>query len=334
MKSPITGKEMSLQKEKRTLSFRKEEFEVLYHYFLCDDSKEQFTSTEIDEVNMNQVYNQYREKYHLPFPDDIIALREKYSLPAIKMAEILGFGANVYRNYESGEIPSQSNARLIQLAQDTVEFKKLVNLSGVYKGEELDKILNRIDKIIESEKDIFSIKFEEYLMGDSTADIYSGYRKPNLEKFTEMIVYFTEKLQPYKTKMNKLLFYADFLQFKNTCFSMSGARYRAIDMGPVPNKFNSLFEYVANNDHIDLCQTEFPDGKTGEQFKPNAKRSFNPDVFSKEEMNVLQHVAKTFEKATANEIIEISHKEKAWIVNFHDGKKLIPYNHGFELATI
>ena len=59
MKSPITGKEMSLHKEERTMTFRKEPFNVLYHYFLCEDSKEQFTSTELDEININQLYNQY-----------------------------------------------------------------------------------------------------------------------------------------------------------------------------------------------------------------------------------------------------------------------------------
>lgn len=333
MKSPLTGKEMTLQKEKRTLIFRKVEFEVLYHYYLCSDSKEQFTTTEIDEVNMNQVYNQYREKHHLPFPDDIKALREKYGLAAIKMADILGFGANVYRNYENGEIPSESNARLIQLAQYPVEFKKLIKLSGVYEGKELSKITARIDKIIEEEKDLFNLKFEEYLMGEKTANIFSGYRKPSLDKFIEMIVYFTEKIQPYKTKMNKLLFYADFLSFKNSCFSISGAHYRAIEMGPVPNNFNSLFEFVCNHNHIDIRQTEFSGGGIGEQFKPNPKRKFNPDIFSAEELNVLTQVARKFAKTKTDEIVNISHRETAWKENFNNGKRLIPYDYGFELMS-
>ena len=45
MKSPITGKEMVLIKEKRTLSYRNEEFEVIYHYFKCEDSGDSFTTT-------------------------------------------------------------------------------------------------------------------------------------------------------------------------------------------------------------------------------------------------------------------------------------------------
>jgi hypothetical protein len=84
MKSPITGKEMKLTKERRSMDFRKETFEIVFHYYKCEDSGEQFTTTSLDEVNMNQVYNQYRDKFNIPFPDEIIRIREKYGLSAAK----------------------------------------------------------------------------------------------------------------------------------------------------------------------------------------------------------------------------------------------------------
>jgi len=119
MKSPITSKEMLLTKEKRSIVFRKELFDVVYHYYKCEDSGEQFTTGALDDVNMNQVYNQYRDLFNIPFPDEIIRIRKKYNLPAVKMSAILGFGANSYRQYESGEMPSVSNARLIQMIDDS-----------------------------------------------------------------------------------------------------------------------------------------------------------------------------------------------------------------------
>src|SRR4030042_3902051 len=123
MKSPYTGKEMTLIKEKRIMSFRKEEFEIVFHHYLCKDSMESFTNTDLDELNINQLYNQYRAKYCLPFADEIRKIREDYELSASKMSEVLGFGPNSYRNYEAGEVPSQSNARLIQLVADPPEFR-------------------------------------------------------------------------------------------------------------------------------------------------------------------------------------------------------------------
>ncbi len=65
MKSPITGKKMKLTKEKRILNFRKESFEIYSHFYKCEDSGEQFTNNDIDELNINQVYKKYKEKNKL-----------------------------------------------------------------------------------------------------------------------------------------------------------------------------------------------------------------------------------------------------------------------------
>ena len=333
MKSPITGKDMLLRTEVRSLAFRKEAFPIVYHYYLCEDSGEQLTTTDIDELNMIQLYNQYREKHHLPFPDEIRAIREKYGLPTNKMSEILGFGINSYRNYENGEVPSQSNARLIQIANDPKKFKDLIELSDTLDKKAKDKLIKKIEQLIDIQKEnFFSFEFQDYLLGQNISDEFSGYRKPSLEKLTEMVVYFSEKLEPWKTKLNKLLFYADFLHFKKTGFSMSGTRYRAINMGPVPNNFNSIFEYMANNNEIDVWVTEFANGAIGEQFKPKKNRQFNPELFSELELEVLGKAATIFKGTSTTDIINISHKEKAWIENEKE-RKIISYkNYAFDLS--
>ena len=56
MKSPITGKEMTLVTEKRNMYFRKERFQIVFHYYKCEESGEQFTTTSMDEINLNQLY--------------------------------------------------------------------------------------------------------------------------------------------------------------------------------------------------------------------------------------------------------------------------------------
>ena len=335
MKSPITGKEMSIQKEERKLSFRKEEFSIICHFYLCKESGEQFTSTELDEINMQQLYNQYRDKHKLPFPDEIKKIREKYGMSAQKMSEILGFGVNSYRNYENGEVPSHSNGKLIQLVNDPRRFKDLVYISEALDKEAKEKVLRKVESIIQEEKNNrFAFKLEDYLLDNKLPDEFSGYRRPNLRKLTEMVVFFTEKLNPWKTQLNKLLFYADFLSFKRTCFSISGARYRAITMGPVVNNFNSIFEYIANKDHVDIFVYEFG----GEEFKARPDRSFNADHFNDQELKIMDEVAVKFkELANKNvptkEIIELSHKERAWIENEKE-RNIISYKYAFDLCQI
>jgi putative zinc finger/helix-turn-helix YgiT family protein len=334
MKSPITGKEMKLTKERRSMDFRKETFEILFHFYKCEDSAEQFTTTTLDEVNMNQVYNQYRDKFNIPFPDEIITIREKYSLSAAKMSEILGFGVNSYRQYEAGEMPSVANAKLIQMVDEPKRFIEMVELCGTLDEKSKNKLIQKAQLLLnEKNRNIFNLNFKEYLLGNHLADIYSGYRNPNFEKFTEMVVYFSDKLSPFKTKMNKLLFYADFLMFKHSCFSISGMRYKAIEMGPVPNNFQSIFEYLDNIDEIDILTTEFPNGYSGEQFKARKDRNFNAGLFSENELKTLEKVATVFNETSTNDIINLSHLEEAWKKNEKE-KKVISYEYAFELNLI
>jgi putative zinc finger/helix-turn-helix YgiT family protein len=334
MKSPITGKEMKLTKERRSIDFRKETFDILFHCYKCEDSDEHFTTTSLDEVNMNQVYNQYRDKFNVPFLDEIIRIREKYSLSAAKMSEILGFGVNSYRQYESGEMPSMANAKLIQMVDEPNRFIDMVELCGTLDEKSKNKLIQKAQLLLDEKiRNIFNLNFKEYLLGNHLADIYSGYRNPNFEKFTEMVVYFSDKLSPFKTKMNKLLFYADFLMFKQSCFSISGMRYKAIDMGPVPNNFQSIFEYLDNNDDIDIFTTEFPNGYSGEQFKARKDRNFNACLFSENELKTLDKVATVFNETSTNDIINLSHLEEAWKKNEKE-KKVISYEYAFELNQI
>ncbi len=334
MKSPITGKEMTLVTEKRTMDFRKESFQVVFHYYKCEESGEQFTTTNMDEVNLNQLYNQYRDKFKIPFPDEITLIRQKYGISASKMAAILGFGTNSYRQYEAGEMPSVSNARLIQMIADPNKFMDMVRLCDSLDEKTKEKYIQKGTQLAEeSARNRFAFNLKDYLLGNHLADIYSGYRNPNFEKFTEMVVYFSEHIKPYKTKMNKLLFYADFLMFKQSCFSISGVRYNAINMGPVPHNFQSVFEYLANEAEIDIHYHEFPDGGFGEQFVARPERPFNKNLFSEPELKVLEKIVDTFKTTSTNDIIELSHLEAAWQKN-EQNKSIISYEYAFELSQI
>jgi transcriptional regulator with XRE-family HTH domain len=331
MKSPFTGKPMPVKKEWRTVNFRKETFDVLFHYYQCEETGEKFEDETFANLNFNQAVNQYREKFAIPFPEQIVSIREKYGIPAKTMSEILGFGINIYRQYESGEVPNQSNARLIQLAENPHEFRKLLDLCSTIEARKKEKIYHRIEAILNQQKQQKTVReIEHYFLGTEIPSSFTGYRKPNLQRLTEMVVFFAEKLQPYKTKLNKLLFYADFGMFQKTFFSISGAQYVALPMGPVPDKFNGIFEYLVNSGTIDVQYFEFADGGTGEQFNPKPNRPFNPELFLPEELNVLETTAERFRSISTGEIIALSHKEEAWIQN-KKGKGMIDYRLGFEM---
>ncbi|MCC7515072.1 MAG: DUF4065 domain-containing protein [Bacteroidia bacterium] len=330
MKSPFTGGEATLQKEMRTMDFRKETFQVQFQYYLCKDSGEQFTDDELDEVNTNQVYNQYRAKYGIPFPDEIREIREQYGLPANKMAEILGLGVNVYRNYEAGEVPSVSNGRLIQMVKDPKEFRQLIDYSkNEFAPEELEKINKKINHALSKLED-FAINFETFIMlGEKRPSIMNGYRVPNIEKINNMVLYFAEKVKPFKTKLNKLLFYADFLHFKKTCFSISGLTYQAIQKGPVPKNYDWIFDNTMEKKLVKVLLHDYGN-YMGEQFVIAEESVFDEELFTASELNAMQIVAEAFKNDTVNGIVNKSHEEDAWSDNV-ESFNAISYDYGFTL---
>ncbi len=334
MKSPISGKEMMLKKEQRKMEFRKENFEITFHYYECPDSIEQFTSTELDAINMDQVLHQYRERFHIPFPEEISAIREQYGVPAARMSEVLGLGVNSYRHYEAGEMPSISNARLIRMAEDPEHFIDMVGLCPTIEEKYRMRYIQKAEALAEGRKcDKPLANLRAYLLGAQQADVFTGYRFPSLEKISEMVVFFSAQLSPYKTKLNKLLFYADFTMFRQRCQSISGLRYKAISMGPVPNNFQSLFEYLYNEGHIDIRITEFPQGYTGEQFLVRRGREFNAGLFQPEELEVLHKIADYFAPSSTHDIVQLSHRENAWCNN-EAQKNFISYTYAFGLKGV
>jgi len=333
MKSPFTGGETELIREPKKLEFRKVTFEIIHHSRMCMDTGEFFTTEELDRINITQVHNKYREKYNIPFPDQIREVRDKYDLSATKMSEVLGFGINTYRNYESGEVPQASNGKLIKLAANPEEFKRLVEISDTFTDKELKRLTDKIDLLVEQEKDSDENLLKQLLSYKNLMpNVFTGYRDMKLEKLSNMVVHFAVTVQPFKTKLNKLLFYADFLNYKKTGYSISGCNYRAIELGPVPNGYDTLFEYFQRNERIFIDYIRFKDRENiGEQFLPNPKRPFEYELFEETEIKTLTFVSKYFKDASSEDIIKTSHNEKAWKERSNDNRP-IEYDFAFDLS--
>lgn len=321
-------------REKRKMEFRKEEFDICFHFHKDEKKQYQYTTTELDELNYIQLLNKYRSKHNIPFPEEIQTIREQYQLSAAKMSEILGLGANSYRQYEAGEVPSTSIGKLIQMSADPVKFRELVNLCESIDDNTRSKILARVNHLIDKGgNEIEWTRVDDYFADHIRPNEHTGYRKPNLERFAHLIIRFAEKLQPWKTQLNKLLFYADFSHYKNYGHSITGCQYAAIQMGPVPKRFETVFDELAVKDYFDVYYTAFKDGNFGEQFKPRFDHPFNPDLFNPKELETIEQVIDSLGKLKRQELVDKSHEELGWIEN-QETKGLINYDFAFDLKAI
>jgi len=328
MKSPFTDKEMTVAKEMREMTFRKEPFSVVFHFYICEDTKEQFEDEHFSTLNYNQVVNQYRVRHNIPFPEQIKAIREKYELSAKKISELLGFGTNSWRNYEDGEVPSRANANLIQMISKPESFEEYILKYSGLEEKESGRVLKPVQKLITDS----CYCADPLYRFNNQPDITTGFKAFDRIKTEQVISFFAERLQPFKTKLNKLLFYTDFVNFRNTAQSITGLRYNAIQFGPVPHNYDILFGTLADIDIIDIEYAMTPNGEV-ERILPNPKYQFDASLFTPTELEAMEYIVNKFMVTSASDIAEISHQESAWKDNI-DGKKIIPFTYAFDLETV
>lgn len=328
IRSPFTGGKVVLHSEKRTATFRKEMFEYTFLCYKCVDTQELFTTTQMDTVNTMQVYNQYRTKYGIPFPDEIRNIRKRYGLSASKMSLILGFGENQYRLYENGDMPSLTNGRILKTIQTPNVFTNFVEAAkNVLSIEEYENIILHLKEIDEGSHTCEVIKRLIFACDNRTE--WNGYALPSISKLKNTILFFIQKFDGvFVTQMNKLLFYADFLLYRNRGMGLTGLTFKAAPYGPVPEHWDRVYSLL---DDIEQVPIESKNGNIG--FKLISSLLFDEASLTEDEVDCLNTVYTTFISTTPSAISETSHKEPAWLNNINQHAR-INYNYAFSLKAL
>lgn len=319
--SPFRNCEAHLKRVPDTMEFRGKTYHFLNHYYVCDESGEEFTDEATGEINFAQVYNQYREENNIPFVNEIVKLREDCQLSKADMGRLLGFGENQYYRYELGEVPSPSNGRLMRTLIDNRDALMCAIQESSIKDSNKEKALSALNKLTAKENEDRTIY---NLLFPVKRSIYNGYAITNVNKVRQMILYFLGHMNVgYKTALNKLMFYADFLMYKEHCVGISGLSYSALPYGNVPNNFKVLYGIF---DEVDEIDDERP------YFKPLTVCDLS--VFNENEVIVLEYVAEKMAKQASAALSETNHMEDAWLKYKHDTKLLVPFSEAFSLRAL
>ena len=329
MKSPFTGKEMKRTWEKRTWEFRGEKYEYMHTGWVCKETGERFTTDESDTAAYIQVTNQYRAKYGIPYTDEIVEIRNRYGLSAAKISQLLGIGINQYRKYEQGEVPSVSNGRLIRsIMNPKVMLDMIESSKGELQEQEYKKLTQRLEKIIENNLDYKMQQYETKRIFSSSRSADNGYASISLKKLKNIMIAILERSEDvWCTKMNKLLFYVDFLSYRERGMAMSGLTYRAIDFGPVPERWDKVYS------QFDEIQQELQHIGEYEGTILRSTSKIEDDVLTNEELNIINIVCNRFGSFSSREISKISHEESAW-KNHHQKLERIPFIEAFNLIYL
>lgn len=329
MKIPTgsTGKPLRVVYEPDTLTFRGEKFDCICISFRDDELDEVYTTTESDGVWYSQVTNQYREKHGIPYQDEIIALRERYGVSATKMALILGFGTNQYRLYEEGEVPSESNGKMIRSAMNPKVFLDLVQSSRhQLTDKEYARIIAQVEAVIARSESWHDERWAMVRLFRSGRGLANGFAPQSMSRLKNLLLYVLGQIgDTFQTKMNKVLFYIDFMSYRERGMAISGLAYNAIDFGPVPQRWDCVYSaFDEVEQHPLLVQDQ-------ECIALQTRAEADMSGFSESEMTVINEVCRRLKKLSSRAATDMSHKEVAW--KDHVGQlETIPFCEAFKLV--
>ena len=317
--------------ENEVYNVRGEAIEIEAEVVICQKCRRKIFGEERDSRNLEKAYSQYREKHNLLSPDKIRTIREKYGLSQRALSRLLGWGEITVHRYENGAIQDNVHDSTLRLIEDQQNMQKFFeanrNKLPSYIAARLEKGI--IDFLQEDKEQAFQASFER-LVSHQHVDLTSGFKAYDLEKLKNMILYLVKRLDGVlKVKLNKLLWYCDFLHFKQTSVSITGTQYVRLPYGPAPNNYERIIG-IMQPELLDKDEIDFDTEKdiVGERFTALVE----PDkrLFSGKEIQVMDFIADTFRTDTSTGIKDKSHREAAY-KKCKDGD-IISYEYAKELS--
>lgn len=293
-------------KEKEFIEIRNEKIEVGVEYFKCSECKVEFENTR-DFDALEIAYQTYRNHHNMLRPDEIKEWRKQHGLTQKEISQIFGWGGATLNRYENGALQSDAHEKFLRLAMEPHNLIKLIHESSdALSKEKRERILKELEAE-EDEANSFEMIFEDRF-GRYSPDEFCGYNRLHLSKLFNAIIFFC-KGGALKTKLNKLLFYADFKHFKEYTVSITGVQYVHLDYGPVPNNYEFFTAELLGGGELDIEEVFFGN-ISGYNYVSKVEPDFS--IFSDSELKVLTEIKEYFKAYGSKDIKEFSHKEKAY----------------------
>ncbi|MDP6542556.1 MAG: DUF4065 domain-containing protein [Phycisphaerae bacterium] len=325
--------ETKVAERRETYTVRDREITVPVAVELCSGCGESIGSDEADQAILDAVYSEYRRQADLLTPEDIRDIRKRYRLSQKSFAALLGMSEATINRYEKGGLQDRPNDTAIRACKTPEILRDMLKRRGYLLS---DWQRERAERALAGVAEPNSIRLD-LLANDAwvqTANEVSertGFRRFDSKRFASVVVWFCDRLDGFfRTKINKLLFYADFLNFKTATISLTGVAYRKAPLGMVPTDYGKLLGWMEDEGILVCQEVEFPNGNMGYRYVSGPQANLVKTAFSEHEEKVLEYVADELGKLTAKAISEKSHQEAAW-KDAEDGK-VVSYQVAQELS--
>ncbi|HEY3317076.1 MAG TPA: type II TA system antitoxin MqsA family protein [Coriobacteriia bacterium] len=275
----------------------------------CPDCDKEVYCESLDSVTVEKAYALFRAKHGLLSPEVIRETREKYGLSQRSFSLLLGWGEVTLHRYESGSLQDPAHDATLRLATRPENVKLLFEANGNRLPPQQRAILEqRLESLLDGSCVCEAVGL--YVPRVTTVvDQFTGFRGFSSEKLREMIVFFCKSQRTYKTKLNKLMFYADFLHFRKFTVSISGSPYLHLQHGPVPEHYDIVQASLVEDGSLVEHEVDFRE-YGGSYF--TIGREPDLSLFSDEELASLEFVCSHFASWTSKGLRDYSHEEDAY----------------------
>ena len=146
----------------------------------------------------------------------------------------------------------------------------------------------------------------------------------NDSKFKELLLFICKRSEgdaPFgATKLNKLLFFSDFLAYRKFGKSITGHRYQRLKNGPAPRLLVPLIKELQDDGSAAQAVRDY---HGHEQKRTLALREPDLDLFDAKEITLVVDVIEEFWGENGTQMSNLSHEFRGWLLA-EDGED-IPY---------
>lgn len=203
---------------------------------------------------------------------------------------------------------SRPSLTQIELGNRSVDAFELLQLSVVL-GFSLDDFMSddfTINDDVESKTEA----------NPKNVDVRISVPSLNIDKFKNVLLYILEqcagKPNVGETVLNKLLYFSDFNYYEIYEEHLTGANYRKLPYGPVPQKLDTIIGQMMENGMIQRIKTQYFD-KLQIRYIPLVKADLTELKASEKE--VIDKVIEQLSDLSAAAISNYSHKDMPWLAS-------------------
>jgi len=132
--------------------------------------------------------------------------------------------------------------------------------------------------------------------------------------YTNAVLYFIKYCNNqylHATKLNKLLYYLDFIYFRDHKKTVTGDIYIHQGYGPVPSQIDEILSKLKTEEVIDTKAVDYKDGEMISFEIKNIKK-FDESVFSTDQKKLLKQICDEFGNWPTEKIVAQTHLEAPW----------------------